>query len=190
MLALIASSSFMVFSGVMKLVKPAQVVEGFTHLGWDEKLALPLGIVEITCALIYALPRTAILGAILLTGHLGGSAIATHVRIGEPFYAQSLFGVLVWLGIYLQCGRLRAILPVRTCAAARKGRERGVRLALWKTSRTTPLHNEGPFGERAQRSLEAPHPIANCIRCQILRNVHYYYEDDVRTTRDRSRPGG
>ena len=100
-------------SGVMKLLKPAAVVEGFTHLGWDERLALGLGVVELACTVIYLIPPTAVLGAVLLTGYLGG-AIATHVRIGEPYYTQFGLGVLVWLGLYLRDARLRALLPLRS----------------------------------------------------------------------------
>jgi len=74
--------------------------------------ALPLGIVELTCAAIYAFPPTAVLGAILLTGYLGG-ATATHVRVGDLFHMPILVGVLVWLGLYLRDGRLRAIVPWR-----------------------------------------------------------------------------
>jgi len=74
---------------------------------------LALGIVEIACTIIYLIPQTSVLGAILLTGYLGG-ATATHARVGEPFIFPVLLGVLVWLGIYLRCGRLRAILPIRT----------------------------------------------------------------------------
>jgi len=102
----------LLFSAVMKLVKPAAVVEGMTHLGYPDRLALALGIVELSCTVLYVIPRTAVLGAILLTGYLGG-AIATHVRIGEQFIGPALFGVLVWLGLYLRDERLRALLPLR-----------------------------------------------------------------------------
>jgi len=102
----------LLFSGCMKLVKAQQVVEGMTHLGWPERLAMPLGIVEIACTILYLLPGTAVLGAILLTGYMGG-AIATHVRIGEPFITQAALGVALWLGLYLRDPRLRALLPLR-----------------------------------------------------------------------------
>src|SRR5437773_10792599 len=74
----------LLMSGVMKLAKPEPVVKGFTDLGWDAGLALALGVLEIVCTAIYVIPQTAVLGAVLLTGYLGG-AIATHVRIGEQF---------------------------------------------------------------------------------------------------------
>jgi hypothetical protein len=102
----------LLFSGVMKLMKPAPVVEGFTHLGYPASLALGLGIVELTCTGVYVIPRTSVLGAILLTGYLGG-ATATHLRIGEPFFMPIILGVLVWGGLYLRDDRLRALLPLR-----------------------------------------------------------------------------
>jgi hypothetical protein len=103
----------LLFSGVMKLMKPASVVEGFAHLGYPESLALGLGIIELACAVIYVIPRTSVLGAILLTGYLGG-ATATHVRIGEPFFMPIILGVLVWGGLFLRDDRLRALLPLRS----------------------------------------------------------------------------
>lgn len=102
----------LLFSGGMKLVKPEAVVKGMADLGYPERLALPLGILEIGCTIVYLFPRTAVLGAILLTGYLGG-AVATHMRIGEPFWAPALVGVLVWLGLYLRDARLRALIPLR-----------------------------------------------------------------------------
>ena len=104
-------SLLLVMSGVMKLVKPPAVIEGFAHLGWSEHLALALGAVELSCTVIYLIPRTAILGAILLTGYLGG-AIATHVRIGESFIVQTILAVLVWLALYLREVRLRRLIPL------------------------------------------------------------------------------
>ena len=103
----------LLMSGVMKLVKSEDVEKGFRDLGWDQSLALALAIVEIGCTVIYVIPRTAVLGAILLTGYLGG-ATATHVRIGEPFYTPIILGVLVWGGLYLRDARLRALLPLRS----------------------------------------------------------------------------
>jgi len=102
----------LLFSGVMKLVKPAAVLEGFVGLGFPESFALGIGIVEIACAVLYVIPRTSVLGAILLTGYLGG-ATATHVRIGEPIFIPIVLGVLVWGGLYLRDERLRALLPLR-----------------------------------------------------------------------------
>jgi len=102
----------LLLSGVMKLVKPAAVVEGFARLGYPESLTVGIGIVELACAALYVVPRTSVLGAILLTAYLGG-ATATHVRIGEPFFMPILLGVLVWGGLFLRDERLRVLLPLR-----------------------------------------------------------------------------
>lgn len=102
----------LLFSGVMKLVKPPSVMEGFVRLGYDESLALGIGLVELVCTVLYLVPRTSVLGAILLTGYLGG-ATATHLRIGEPYYAAVLLGVLVWGGLFLREERLRVLIPLR-----------------------------------------------------------------------------
>lgn len=104
------------FSAIMKFVKPPDVLKGFAHLGWPERLALPLGILELACLVLYLIPRTAVLGAVLMAGYMGG-AIATHVRIGEPFIMQGLLGVVVWLGLYLREPRLRRLIPLRTPAS-------------------------------------------------------------------------
>jgi DoxX-like family len=103
----------LLFSGVMKLVQPAPVMEGFIRLGYPESLALGIGIVELACAAVYAIPRTSVLGAILLTGYLGG-ATATHLRIGDPFLVPIVLGVMVWGGLFLRDARLRALLPLRS----------------------------------------------------------------------------
>ena len=103
----------LLFSGVMKLVKPASVVEGFVRLGYPESLALGIGVVELACAVVYVIPQTSVLGAILLTGYLGG-ATATHVRIGEPFFMPIVLGVMIWGGLFLRDDRLRALLPLRS----------------------------------------------------------------------------
>lgn len=107
----------LLFSGVMKLTGIDPVLEGFVKLGYPASLVLGIGILEIACVVIYLIPRTAVLGAILVTGYLGG-AVATHVRVGDPFLSQALgpfyLGVLVWGGIYLRDERLRALIPVRS----------------------------------------------------------------------------
>jgi hypothetical protein len=107
---------FLVIDGVMKLVKPASVVEGTVKLGYSESVILPLGIVLLACTIVYLIPRSSVLGAILLTGYLGG-AVATHVRVGDPLFSHVLFpvylGVLIWLGLYLRDDRLSALIPLR-----------------------------------------------------------------------------
>jgi len=107
---------FLFVDGVGKLVKPAPVVEGTVQLGYPESVLLGLGIVLLTCTVLYVIPRTAVFGAILLTGYLGG-AIATHVRVGSPLFSHTLFPVyvalLIWGGLYLRDDRLRALIPLR-----------------------------------------------------------------------------
>jgi hypothetical protein len=107
----------LVFSAVMKLLKPAPVVQGFARYGYPESQILLIGILELSCSIIYAIPRTSVLGAILLTGYLGG-ATATNVRVGDPsFYATVTLGIFVWLGLYLRDARLHALLPLRSQVA-------------------------------------------------------------------------
>ena len=100
------------FSGVMKLLNPPGLADGFNHLGVPVNLALGLGILELSCTIIYVIPRTAVLGAILLTGYLGG-AVLTHLRVGDPFLAPVLPGVLLWGGLYLRDPWLRTLIPLR-----------------------------------------------------------------------------
>jgi hypothetical protein len=108
---------FLVFDSLIKFVKPAPVVTAFAHLGLPESTAVGIGILLLACTALYAIPRTSILGAILLTGYLGG-AVATHLRVGDPLFSHVLFptyvGALVWLGLYLRDSRLRALIPLRT----------------------------------------------------------------------------
>ena len=101
------------FSAFMKLKGGAEVTQGMAHLGLPEPLIMPLAILEISCVVIYLIPATSVLGAILLTGYIGG-AICTHLRVGDPFFVQSLLGILVWLGLYLRENRLRGLIPLRT----------------------------------------------------------------------------
>lgn len=100
------------FSAVGKLMKPAAVLDEFARLGYTQGHALGLGIVELACAIIYAIPRTAILGAILVTAYLGG-AVATHVRVGDHFFIPIIIGVLAWVALYLREERLRPLVPLR-----------------------------------------------------------------------------
>jgi len=100
----------LVMSGVMKIAQTAEVVKGFAD--WPAGSAVPLGILELACTVVYVVPRTAVLGAILLTGYLGG-ATAVSVRLGAPFILPVSFGVLVWGGLYLRDPRLRSLIPFR-----------------------------------------------------------------------------
>ena len=102
----------LLFSAVMKLAHPPQLDEGFAHLGIPVSQALGLGILELACVLVYLIPRTAVLGAILLTGYLGG-AMEAHVRIGEAVFTHVILGILIWGGIFLREPRLRALIPLR-----------------------------------------------------------------------------
>jgi DoxX-like family len=101
-------------SATMKLLSPASIVEDFTtKFGYPESVILPIGLVEIICTLLYVIPQTSVLGAILLTGYLGG-AVATHVRADDgQFAVAAVMGVLVWLGLLLRERRLWTLLPFR-----------------------------------------------------------------------------
>ena len=99
-------------SAVLKFRGPPEFASEFERLGYGPPLAFGLGIVELTCAALYAIPQTAVLGAVLLTGYLGG-ATATHFRVGDPYYAPVILGVIVWIALFLRDGRLRQLLPWR-----------------------------------------------------------------------------
>ena len=108
--------AFLLADGAMKLVPLAVVVETSEQLGIPGHLARTLGVLTILCTVLYAFPRTAVLGAILLTGYLGG-AMAIHLRAGSPLFTHLLFGfylgLMVWGGLYLRDARLRAMIPFR-----------------------------------------------------------------------------
>lgn len=111
--------TFLLFDGVIKLL-PAQVVlDTIKELGWSNDMgtARLLGVLTLVSTILYATPRTSVLGAILLTGYLGG-AIATHVRIGSPLFTHILFGVylgvMLWGGLWLRDPRLRTLIPVHS----------------------------------------------------------------------------
>lgn len=108
-------AAFLLLDGVAKLFKPAPVVEATTQLGYPETAIVPIGIILIVCTVLYLIPKTSVLGAILLTGYLGG-AVATHVRVSGgafPIIFPVVFGILVWGGIYLRDGRLGELIPLR-----------------------------------------------------------------------------
>jgi len=113
----------MLFSASLKLIQPPQVVDQFSgRFGYPASLLLPLGILEIFCVLLYAIPRTAVLGAILMTGYLGG-AIATHVRILDSGFATGLvLGIFAWAGLFFRDPRLHALLPLRKLQPAAQSR--------------------------------------------------------------------
>jgi hypothetical protein len=108
---------FLLLDGAMKLVPLQEVIDTVSQLGWttDPLTWRVLGMLLIACALLYAYPRTSLMGAILITAYLGG-AVATHARIGSPLFSHTLFGVYVgiiaWAGLWLREPRLRALLPI------------------------------------------------------------------------------
>ena len=106
--------AFMLFDAIIHVMKPAPVIDGFTKLGFPVSVAVPLGIIELVCVVLYVIPRTSVFGAILLTGYLGG-AIASQVRIGSPMFSTTLFPIYValflWGGLYFRDDRVRALIP-------------------------------------------------------------------------------
>jgi len=108
---------FLLFDGVIHLMVIAPVVESFNQLGYPVDVAVALGVIELICLDLYVTPRTSILGAIMLTGYLGG-AVATQLRIHAPLFSTALFplyiGILVWGGLYLRNERLRALISLRS----------------------------------------------------------------------------
>lgn len=103
---------FFLMDGIMKLIKPVPVVQATVQLGYPESCIVGLGVILLTCTVLYVFPRTAVLGSVLLTGYLGG-AVATHVRVGASWFNTLfpvIFGCLVWGGLYLRDQRLKALL--------------------------------------------------------------------------------
>lgn len=99
-------------SALMKLKGGPEVAQGMAQLGLPASMMVPLAILELSCALLYLIPATSVLGAILLAGYVGG-AMCTHWRVGEPFFIQAVLGIVVWLGLYLREDRLKALIPLR-----------------------------------------------------------------------------
>lgn len=108
--------AFLVMDTAMKLMQLDVVKTTMVELGWPADMALPLGIIMTVCTVLYVVPQTAVLGALLLTAYLGG-AVATHVRIGSPLFSHVLFGVyigvMMWGGLWMRLPVLRASFPVR-----------------------------------------------------------------------------
>jgi len=104
---------FLLFDAVAKLMRIAPVLAAFTQLGFSTSLVIPIGAVLLLCTILYMIPPTSILGAILLAAYLGGATV-THLRAGQPFYFPIIFGVLLWGGLYLREPRLRALIPLRS----------------------------------------------------------------------------
>ena len=107
-------TAFMLFDAVGKFVKPAAVVEAFARTGWPIELSATIGAILLFCTILYVVPQTSVLGAILLTGYLGG-AVATNLRLENPVFSHTLFpvyfGVLVWVGLWLREPALEPVFP-------------------------------------------------------------------------------
>ena len=110
-ISILASLPFLM-SAFLKLKDGPEVMKGIAHLGLPESMLVPLSILEISCAVIYLIPATSVLGAILLSGYLGG-AICTHWRVGDPFVVHIVLGIFIWLGLFLRENRLTELIPVR-----------------------------------------------------------------------------
>jgi DoxX-like protein len=112
----VLTSLLFLFSAVLKVKGGPELEKAMSHLGLPASMLVPLAILEISCVVIYLIPPTAVLGAILMMGYVGGT-ICTAWRVGDPFYLQIALGILIWLGLYLREDRLKALLPVRKAAA-------------------------------------------------------------------------
>ncbi len=107
---------FLLFDALIKVMSLPPAIEGTTRLGYPESLVFGIGLLELVCVVLYVIPRTSILGAILLTGYLGG-AVATNLRVGNPLFTYILspvyFGMLIWGGLFFRDSQLRALIPLR-----------------------------------------------------------------------------
>jgi hypothetical protein len=110
-LSILVSALFLM-SATMKLTANPMAVQGFAAYGFAPDLLFPIGILELACVILYLIPAINVLGAIILTGYLGG-ALVTELRVGHPFFPHILFGILLWGGVYLREPRLRKLIPVR-----------------------------------------------------------------------------
>jgi hypothetical protein len=105
-------AALFLFSASLKITSSPMIVDPLGKAGFSPGLVTAIGVLELACLAIYLVPPTAVLGALLLTGYLGG-AVVTHLRVGQPFAMPVVIGVLVWAGLYLRDARVRAILPLR-----------------------------------------------------------------------------
>lgn len=106
------AAAFLLFDGAARVVGFAPYAEGTVRAGYPVEVGVSIGLVLIACTVLYVIPGSAVLGAILLTGYLGG-ATATNLRTADPFLFPAVFGMFVWLGLYLRDPRLRTLLPFR-----------------------------------------------------------------------------
>lgn len=103
---------FLLFDGAARAVHFQPYLDGTLHAGYDATMAVPIGVLLLACTVLYAIPRTAIFGAILLTAYLG-AATATNLRVGDPWIFPVIFGVVVWAAVYLRDPRLAQLVPLR-----------------------------------------------------------------------------
>jgi hypothetical protein len=108
----VLASLLFLFSAFLKLKGGPELAQGIAHLGLPESMVVPLAALELSCTVIYLIPATSVLGAILLSGYIGG-AICTHWRVGDPFFVQIALGILVWVGLYLREPHLKELIPLR-----------------------------------------------------------------------------
>lgn len=110
------SVAFLLFDATVKVLQLPVAVEGTVELGYPPNVILGIGLVQLACLFLYIVPRTAVLGALLWTGYLGG-AVATHVRVGHPLFSHTLFPIyvatMIWAALWLRDARVRALLPLR-----------------------------------------------------------------------------
>ncbi len=111
LISVLASLLFLL-SAFLKLKDGPDLTKGIAHLGLPEAMVVPLAILEISCVVIYLIPATSVLGAILFTGYIGGT-ICTCWRVGDPVFLQIAIGILIWLGLYLRESRLKALIPLK-----------------------------------------------------------------------------
>lgn len=107
---------FMLFDSITKIIKIPQVIDATVKVGFSASTVVPIGITLLVCVILYVIPQTSVLGAILLVGYLGG-AVCTDVRAGQPVFNSVFaitFGVLTWLGLYLREPRLRVLVPFKS----------------------------------------------------------------------------
>jgi hypothetical protein len=102
------------FAGIVKLTHSPQIIEGSAKMGFPASLVLPIGIIEVSCVIVYLIPRTSVLGAILLTAFLGGATV-TCLRVGDPSLPVPIItGIFVWGGLFFRDPRIRALIPLRS----------------------------------------------------------------------------
>ncbi|MCM3875195.1 MAG: DoxX family protein [Thermoanaerobaculia bacterium] len=106
------ASLLFLFSAALKLKGGPDLAKGMGHLGLPDSMVVPLAILEISCVVVYLIPATSVMGAILLTGYIGG-AMCTHWRVGDPIYIHIVLGLFIWFGLYVREGRLKALIPLR-----------------------------------------------------------------------------